>query len=295
MLTMFENFTSRKISFGDYTVNLEMAGDGPGLLLLHGFPETKAAWHKIAPDLAKNKTVIISDLPGYGNSTGPAPDKEHTNYSKRKVGNIMARAMAELGFTSYAIAGHDRGARVAYRMALDHSNVITHLAVLNILPTYEMVKHLNYDVAMMMENWLFLSQPHPLPETLINANPHFYLNHILDSWAAKASMISTEARQEYLHYFKKPEVIETICEEYRATNLDASYDYEDSVNQNRIACPTLVLWSQQDELLDLLGNPVTVWKNWAENVTGAALPGGHFLMEESPTEVLEQFVNFFSA
>jgi haloacetate dehalogenase len=133
-----------------------------------------------------------------------------------------------------------------------------------------------------------------LPETLINANPEFYLNHILNSWAAKPEMISPEARKEYVNYFKEPKVIETICEEYRATRLDATNDYADSVNHKRIACPTLVLWSQQDGLLDFFGNPLTIWKDWADNATGAALPCGHFLMEECPTEVLEQFINFFT-
>jgi len=158
-----------------------------------------------------------------------------------------------------------------------------------------MVKRLNYDTATMMENWFFLSQPNPLPETLINANPEFYLNYILDSWAAKPEMILPDARKEYLHYFKKPKVIETICEEYRATSLDAAYDEEDSAKHRSISCPTLVLWSQQDELLNFFGNPITVWKNWADNVVGKALQCGHFLMEECPAEVLEQFVNFFPA
>lgn len=289
---MLNTFVQKKIIADTCIIDLLIAGKGPGLLLLHGFPETKLTWHKIAPQLAGYYTVVVPDLPGYGDSTGPTPDEKHENYSKRKAGNILAEVMRKLNFQSYAVAGHDRGARVAYRMALDHSSKITQLAVLDIIPTLEMAERLDYESALEMENWFFLSQPKPLPETLIGANPEFYLNYILDNWAAKPEMISPEIRKEYLRCFKNPKVIEAMCEEYRATYLDIIYDREDRLSDKRIDCPVLVLWSEND-LAARFGDSLAIWKGWANNVRGTAVQCGHFLMEECPAVVLNQFLNFF--
>jgi haloacetate dehalogenase len=288
---MTGTFIHKKIKIEDYTIDLEMGGNGPALLLLHGFPETRFAWHKMASQLASIYTVVMPDLPGYGDSTGPVPDTTYENYSKRRMGTILAALMKELGFESFGLAGHDRGGRVAYRMALDHPTEISRLAVLNILPTLEMAERINYDIAMQMENWFFLSQPSPVPETLIGANPAFYLNHILDSWAASPGTISARAKEIYLRSFKKPEVIAGMCAEYRASLIDIANDRKDRINKRRIQCPVLVLWAGNDILG--LKDPELIWKNWADHVSGASLPGGHFLMEECPSEVLRHFLNFF--
>jgi haloacetate dehalogenase len=285
-------WSNKKLQVANCMIDFQIAGNGPALLLLHGFPETKLAWHKIAAQLANTYTVVIPDLPGYGDSGCLVPDSEYKNCSKRKMGTIMTELMKHLGFNTYAVAGHDRGGRVAYRMALDHPDQITGVAVLNIIPTLEVITRFNYDKALTLENWLFLSQPAPFPETLINANPSFYLNYILDNWSLSPHLISRESRDGYLRCFKKPEVIAAICSEYRATKLDAAYDQEDQNNHRRIQCPTLVLWSENDFSED---EPLVIWRQWAENVSGKRMSCGHFLMEESPDETLSYLLEFFNA
>lgn len=287
---MSEIFSHEKLQVLDCMIDFEIAGNGPGLLLLHGFPETKLAWHKIAYQLANDFTVVLPDLPGYGDSTGPIPNSYYSNYTKRYMGDIMHQLMKKLGFDSYLIAGHDRGGRVAYRMALDYPKEILSLAVLNIIPALEVLEHFNYDKALNMENWLFLSQPAPFPETLINGNPSFYLDHILDSWSLSPDLVSRESREEYLRCFSKPEVIAGICSEYRTTKIEADCDRDDRNNHRQIQCPTLVLWSENDFTGD---EPLTIWKKWGKNVAGESMPCGHFLMEESPDETLEHLLEFF--
>jgi haloacetate dehalogenase len=285
-------FTPGKLKVADCTIDFEIGGNGPPLLLLHGFPETKFAWHKIAPQLSDNFTLILPDLPGYGDSIGPPPDADYKNYSKRNMGEILSKLMVELGFSTYAVAGHDRGARVAYRMALDHQTAITQLVILNITPTLEMMERLDYDRALKMENWLFLAQPAPLPETLIGTNARFYLNHVLDDWSSKPEDISAEARSIYLRCFKKPEVIRSICAEYRASSIDAVHDRENRDKKQHIKCPVLVLWSALDYPSGP-GDPLHIWKRWADDVSGSAIDCGHFLMEEKPVEVVLHILNFF--
>lgn len=284
----------QQLNINGYTIDFEKGGEGPPLLLLHGFPETKLGWQKISPSLIGRFTVIIPDLPGYGASTGPKPDDKDHHYSKPAVGNILIEFMQQLGYKQFALAGHDRGARVAYRMALDHPPVITQLALLNIIPTLEMIEHMDYDKAMKMENWLFLSQPAPFAETMINSNPGYYLNYILDSWSGKPELIDKQTREAYLEYFSKPEVIATICSEYRANQIDRINDRDDREATRRIHCPTLLLWSDIDFLPDTI-SPLEIWKNWAYQVSGMGLPCGHFLMEELPEKVVEEFLHFFRA
>jgi haloacetate dehalogenase len=288
---MSEIFSHKRQTVGDWTIDFQIGGSGRGLLLLHGFPETKLAWRKVASQLAKRFTVVLADLPGYGDSDGPLPNAQHSNYSKRAMGDAMRQLMNKLGFNDYYISGHDRGGRVAYRMALDYPKEILGLAVLNIIPTLEVVEHFDYDKALVMENWLFLSQPAPFPETMIKANASFYLDHILDSWSLKPQLISGESRKEYLRCFSKPEVIARICSEYRASKIDAAYDREDRERQRQIQCPTLVLWSKNDFAND---EPLAIWKKWAKNVSGKSMACGHFLMEESPEETLQHLFEFFS-
>jgi haloacetate dehalogenase len=292
----------QQLNINGYTIDFDKGGEGPPLLLLHGFPETKLGWQKISPSLIDRFTVIIPDLPGYGASTGPKPGDKDQQYSKRAVGNILLEFMQQLGYKQFAMAGHDRGARVAYRMALDHSAVITQLALLNIIPTLEMMERMDYDKAIKMENWLFLSQPAPFAETMINSNPGYYLNYVLDSWSGKPELIDASTREVYLHYFSKPEVIATICSEYRANEIDRTNDRDDRDATRRIHCPTLLLWSDLDfpvyserDAPSITLSPLEIWENWAYQVSGKGLPCGHFLMEELPEKVIEEFLQFFKA
>lgn len=289
---MTHSFIHQNIPIEDHVLDIEMGGSGPALLMLHGFPETKMAWNKIAPALAAKKTIVLPDIPGYGASTGPDPAPDYINYSKRRMGRILDALMTQLGFDSYSLVGHDRGARIAYRMALDYPDRITSLALLNIIPTIEVAERINYERAYNMENWFFLSQPAPLPETMIHDHAEFYLNHILDSWSEKPELISNESRTAYVKHFKRTAVIEKICAEYRAFKYDIQYDHEDRCMNKRIQCPVLLLWSEKD-FSSQTDNPLQIWKNWADDVSGKGLPGGHFLMEECPDLVLNEFVVFF--
>jgi haloacetate dehalogenase len=290
---MLKGFTKHTISVGKgATINLAMAGEGHPVVLLHGFPETKMAWREVAPMLIGDFKVIVPDLPGYGDSTGPSPDSKHDNYSKRGLGNLLIEAIRQLGIEQFSLVGHDRGARVAYRMALDHPELITMLVLMGIIPTIEVMEKLNYRTVLSMENWFFLSQPRPFPETMINAMPDFYLNHILDSWSKDPKRISREARIEYLRCFRDPQVIEAICEEYRASEMDVEHDRNDRMNGKRIACPTLVLWSDEG-FTNSFGDILAIWKHWSDDVRGLALPCGHFLMEEAPDQVSAEIKKFF--
>ena len=291
---MEELSRQQQLNINGYTIDFDKGGNGPPLLLLHGFPETKLAWQKISPSLTERFTVITPDLPGYGASTGPEPSAKDHEYSKRAVGNILVEFMQQLGYTQFALAGHDRGARVAYRMALDHPATIIQLALLNIIPTLEMIERMDYDKAIKMENWLFLSQPAPFAETMINSNPSYYLNYVLDSWSGQPQLIDAATREAYLEYFSKPGVIATICSEYRANEIDRINDKEDREAIRRIHCPALLLWSDLDFPADGI-SPLEIWKNWAYQVSGMGLPCGHFLMEELPEKVIEEFSRFFTA
>lgn len=253
-------------------------GAGPPVLLLHGFPETRAAWHRVAPRLARRYSVIAADLPGYGESLA-------SGGSKREMGRALLGFMRELGFARFALAGHDRGARVAYRMALDHPQAISHLAVLDIVPTLDMAQAMSFELAQEMTNWFLLSQPAPFPEDLIGAAPELYVNHVLDAWVGRADVISADARAQYVRQFASPAIRAAICDEYRAAaRADLAHDRDDLAAGRRIECPVLALWSARD-LAGRYFDPLAVWRRWARDVSGGALDCGHFLMEEAPDAV----------
>ncbi|AXY73086.1 alpha/beta hydrolase [Paraflavitalea soli] len=269
-------------------------GTGYPLLLLHGFPQTHMAWHQVVPLLDKHFTLIIPDLPGYGDSTGPAPDEQHEAYSKRNIGNILVQFMQQLGFPKFGVAGHDRGGRVGYRMAFDHPQTVTRLAVLDIIPTGEMADRMTFDLALALPHWWLLAQPYPFPETLIIQQAEYYLKNTLDSWSGNKKSITEEAWQEYLRCFKNPSVIRAMCEDYRAgATVDVQYDRHNKDRGQRITCPVLVLYPT-DFFAARFGNPVSVWEKWAVDVQGMAVESGHFLMEEIPGEVSKALDDFFS-
>lgn len=289
---MLEGFEQKRIDVGDAEINLEVAGDGPPVLLLHGFPQTHVAWHEIAPALAEEYTVVAPDLRGYGDSVGP-PDPTAADYTHRRMAEDMVSVMDRLGFDTYAVVGHDRGARIGYRYALDHPDRVQRLAVLDIVPTLETAERMDYESAKGRYHWQFLAQPNPVPETLIAGKSDFYLEHLLESWAADRDALDPEAVEAYRRAYRKESVVRASCEDYRAgLSLDLEHDRASREAGEIIECPLLVLWGavRDRDSLDILD----IWEPWASDVRGESLPCGHFLMEEAPEETLGKLRSFLS-
>ncbi|MBI4013501.1 MAG: alpha/beta hydrolase [Candidatus Rokubacteria bacterium] len=279
---MFDGFARETVTTAGGAIHLVRAGAGPPVLLLHGYPETHAAWHRVAPALARACTVVAADLPGYGDSTGPDPDRHPGAYAKRAMAATLVEVMQALGFPRFAVAGHDRGGRVAYRLALDHPERVTHLAVLDIVPTLEMAELTDRDLALAAYHWFFLAQPHPLPERLIGGDPDFYLQWTVERWLGRPGGLDPAALAEYRRCFRKPSVIRAACEDYRAgLGLDVEHDRADRAAGRRIGCPVLVLWAAQGTD-GKTWDPLAIWRRWGERVTGQPIAAGHFLMEEAP-------------
>jgi haloacetate dehalogenase len=292
-MPMFEGFSSRTVAAEEADIHLRLGGDGPPLLLLHGYPQTSAMWHRVAPGLAERFTVVAADLRGYGGSAKPPSDPGHHTYAKRAMAADMVQVMAELGFASFAVSGHDRGGRVAYRMALDHPAVVTRLAVLDIVPTHVMWQRMDTELAMAVYHWLFLAQPDGLPEKLIGADPGWWVREKLRRWAGKPDAFAPEALEEYVRCFSDPAAIHASCEDYRAgATVDDQHDAAD-LGRRRIACPVLALWGE-DGISRRAEDPLAAWRPWCDHVDGHSVPGGHFLAEESPVETLTALKGFFS-
>jgi haloacetate dehalogenase len=288
---MFEGFQDRTVAAAGADIHLRLAGEGPPLLLLHGYPQTSAMWHRVAPGLAERCTVVAADLRGYGRSAKPPSDPEHLAYSKRVMARDMVKVMAELGFASFAVAGHDRGGRVGYRMALDHPARVTRLAVLDIVPTAVMWQRMDRRLAMSTYHWLFLAQPDGLPETLIGADPGWWVREKLRRWAGDPEAFAPEAVEEYVACFADPAAIHASCEDYRAgAGVDDRLDRED-LGRRRIACPVLVLWGEAG-IARRAEDPLGAWRPWCDDVRGRGVPGGHFLPEEAPAETLAALLEF---
>jgi haloacetate dehalogenase len=291
---LFPGFVEATLQLDQAELAFLRAGTGPGLLLLHGYPQTRAAWHQVAPRLAHHFTVIVPDLPGYGDSTGPEPDARHAGYSKRNTGSTLLGLMRALGHDRFAVAGHDRGARVTYRFALDHPTRVTKVAVLDTIPTLEIAERLTYERAARLGNWFFLGQPAPLPETVIGCAPDAYLDFLLERWAGRRESLTAAAVGEYRRCFRRPAVIRAACEDYRAgLGIDVEHDQADRQAGHRISAPTLVLWAANG-LAAMFGDPLDIWRRWAVHVQGQELTSGHFLMEEAPKEVGSLLEAFFT-
>jgi haloacetate dehalogenase len=291
---MFDGFTIAVIDTGETTIRLRHGGSGPPLLLLHGIPETHLMWHKVAPRLAADFTVVATDLRGYGDSGKPPTSPDHGPYAMRALARDQVAVMAQLGFDSFFLAGHDRGARCAYRLALDHPARVTKLAVLDIVPTGDVFRRADMAFALEYWIWSFLAAPYDLPERLIAADPDRLVDYMLESWSGLPHTFPDEVRAEYKRAFRNPETIHAICEEYRAAaTLDYQHDEEDR-GQRRIACPLLVLWGKQG-LVDEWYDPLAIWREWADDVQGRSLDSGHFLPEEAPEETSMELHAFLSA
>jgi haloacetate dehalogenase len=269
------------------------SGDGPPLLLLHGIPETHLMWHRVAPALAEDFTVVATDLRGYGDSAKPPSTEDHAPYAMRAVAAEQVEVMAQLGYRRFFVAGHDRGARCAYRMALDHPSVVRRLAVLDVVPTWDAFARADMDFALGYWVWSFLAAPAPVPERLIAGDPEGFVNHMLDAWST-VDVFADFVRAEYVAKFRDPDTVHAICEQYRAAaTLDFQHDNADRTGTKRISCPVLALWSGAGPLAAWY-DPLDIWRGWADTVTGGPIDAGHFLPEEAPEVVTQRLRAFFA-
>jgi haloacetate dehalogenase len=294
---MFDGFETVEVDVGGTTIFARRKGDGRPLLLLHGFPETHVMWHRVAPALARQFTVICADLRGYGASGKPASTPDHAPYAKSTMAVDMVRLMDTLGFSTFSVAGHDRGARVAYRLALDHPGRVERLALLDVIPTGEAFSRADIRFALAFWPWSLLAQPEPLPERLIAAAPDAVVNDALDNWGSDPASFPPEVRSAYLDALSNPAAIHAICEEYRAAaDIDFARDAADRAANKCIGCPTLALWSKEsalDNWYEQVGGPLGIWRKWATDVTGRAIAGGHFFPEQNPGETISELRAFF--
>jgi haloacetate dehalogenase len=270
-------------------------GQGPAVLLLHGFPETHLMWREIAPGLARDFTVVCPDLPGYGQSS-PALDDPDALQSKRAMALPLIEAMERLAFPRFAVVGHDRGGRAAYRMALDHPDRVSRLAVLDVIPTAAVWARADARFALAFWPFSLLAQPAPLPERLIGGCPEAVVEAALSGWGTPASAFPDDLRAAYVEALRDPDQVHAICQEYRAAaTIDREHDEADLAQGRRISCPLLALWSASGGLASWYaddGGPLGIWRRWAAHVTGEAVSGGHFFPEEHPAETLDRLRRF---
>jgi haloacetate dehalogenase len=291
-------FESRRVETAQGGVFVHKAGLGPPLLLLHGFPQTSLMWRDIGPMLASHFTVVAVDLPGYGASDCPPADEQgHGSMSKRAMATTLIETMAALGHDRFAVAGHDRGGRVAYRMALDHAEVVTRLAVLDIIPTFEVWDRADARLALAFWPFSLLAQPAPLPERLIAAAPEAIVDNALDEWGSPPETFPRAVREAYAAALRDPAQIHAICEEYRAAaTVDREHDRADLQAGRQVDCPLLALWSAHGGLAswyEEAGGPLGIWRRWARDVRGHSVDGGHFFPEEKPEATAGLLREFF--
>jgi haloacetate dehalogenase len=291
---------SFSIDTGDAVIAGRRHGEGPGILLLHGFPETHLMWRDIAPRLTPSFTVVAADLRGYGASSIPPSAPDHAPYSKRAMAADMVQVMSHLGFDRFSVAGHDRGGRVAYRLGLDHPEHVDAVAVLDVLPVEEVWRRADDRLMLGYWPWTMLAQAAPLPERMIGADPAAVVEHALgDEWGTPASAFDEVTRSAYAACLAVPERVHAICEEYRAAaGIDREHDLADRAAGRRLGCPVLVLWSAGGPLDEWYvddGGPLDIWREWAPDVRGEAVPGGHFFPEADPDATAARLAAFFAS
>jgi haloacetate dehalogenase len=296
--TTFENFAALHVQVQETRIFLRRFGAGPAVLLLHGFPQTHLMWRSVAPLLARRFTVVCADLRGYGSSGCPASAPDHAPYAKRAMASDMVSVMEKLGFPRFSLAGHDRGARVAYRLALDYPRQVERLAVLDIVPTTDTWELADKRLATAFWPWSLLAQPEPLPERLLSAAPDAVIDDALGGWGSPANAFGPEVRAAYVAALRDPAHVHAICEEYRAAaTLDHEHDLQDRRAGRGIACPVLVLWSGRGPLGSWYverGGPLALWRSWANDVRGGPLDAGHFFPEEMPERTAQELSGFFA-
>jgi haloacetate dehalogenase len=294
--TLFDGFDAVDLTTDRGTIHARVGGEGPPLLLLHGYPQSHLMWHGAAPRLAEHFTVVVADLAGYGESLRPPVAEDHAPHSKRALARDQVQAMAALGHERFAVAGHDRGGRVGYRMALDHPQRVTALAVLDIIPTGEVWARVDARLGLVYWHWSFLAQPAPLPERLIGAAP--------DAWweAQRRSGLGAGSEPErypqpvldaYRRQLEDPSAVQAMCEDYRAgATIDRALDDADRAAGRQIDCPVLCLWGRRGALEPLYGDVLAVWRPWAPAVTGRGVDATHFLAEDRPDEVARELIDW---
>jgi len=288
---MFEDFRREKITIDDIEINLVVGGSGPPLLLLHGYPQTHIIWRMIAPGLARSFTVIATDLRGYGDSSKPAGLPDHSNYSKRAMADDQVGVMRQLGFDSFLLCGHDRGGRVAHRLATDYPELVEKLVVLDIAPTKAMYERTTMTFAQAYYHWFFLIQAAPYPETLIGRAPEAFLHHHMTRFAGLETFMP-DAWPEYVRHFSDPATIHATCEDYRAAaTIDLDHDKADIKEDRKVTCPLLALWGAHG-IVERCFNPLEEWQKVATSVSGKALPCGHYIPEEAPGLLVEELMSF---
>ena len=290
-MTLFPGFTVQKIRTRGATINVRSKGEGEPLLLLHGYPQTHAMWHKVAPDLARDYTVVCPDLRGYGDSSKPKGLPDHSNYSKRAMALDMAEVMSALGHERFHVVGHDRGGRVAHRLARDHARRVRTLTVLDISPTLKMYQSTNLQFAKAYWHWFFLIQEAPTPEKMLEGHVPFYILKRLGRGKSGLKHFSKEAMAEYVRAFRDPRTIHSTCEDYRAAaTIDLIHDQKD---RTKLKMPLLALWGKHG-VIEALFDCLADWREVATDVRGRALQCGHFIPEEKPKDLLAELRRFLT-
>lgn len=295
-MTEIPGFTRSRIALPDITLSVQQVGTGDPVILLHGFPQNGLCWWHVAPVLAQRFRVIVPDLRGYGQSDAPPDDAGHSTYSKRRMAQDVVDLMDALGIGSAHVLGHDRGARVAYRLALDHPGRVRRLGIIEIVPTSDFWAAWNADLALAAYHWTFLAQPAPFPERLIAADPVAFVDHTLQSWTLRKSLdvFPPQALASYRDQITDPARIHAMCADYRAgATTDRQTDLETRDAGQCIAAPMAYLWAGHG-FPARTGDPLRLWRRWAETVTGNDCEAGHFAMEENPAAVLDLFAPFFA-
>jgi haloacetate dehalogenase len=283
---MFDGFTLQKVDVGGATLRVRHGGSGDPIVLLHGHPRTHTTWWRVAPELAETHTVVCPDLRGYGQSSKPESDAEHTPYSKRAMAADIVALMGELGHERFSVVGHDRGSYVALRLALDHPRVVDRLVLLDCVPIGEALARADARFASQWWHWFFLGQTEKPAERLINADP-------LGWYRGQADAMGRENYEDYLKAIRDPQTVHAMCEDYRAgLTVDRAADDADRVAGVKVQSPTLVLWSERDDLFELYGDQLSLWREWASDVTVGSIDSGHHVAEEAPEELVRRILEF---
>ncbi|WP_280152142.1 alpha/beta hydrolase [Piscinibacter sp. XHJ-5] len=292
---LFPGFVPHRISTEPAVeIHALVGGSGPPLLLLHGHPQTHAIWHRVAPALAERFTLVLADLRGYGDSSKPAGAADHVNYSKRVMARDMLRLMHSLGFQAFSVLAHDRGARLAHRLALDHAGAVRRLVLLDIAPTLAMYEQTTQAFARAYWHWFFLIQPAPLPERLIEADPAAYVRDVMGRRSAGLAPFDPRALAEYMRALSLPGTAHGICEDYRASaGIDLEHDRQDLANGRRLSMPVLALWGEHG-VVHRCFQPLGEWQRVADDVRGEALPCGHYIAEEAPDLLVAKALPFLA-